>query len=86
MATSHRAFGRHPSTPFAVRSTLPDSLKTTVKDALLAIKDSDELITQMAGWYVDPSADLGLESLDQYYNSLRDIAKLLDLDLKELAK
>ena len=75
-----------PSTPFAVRSTLPDSLKTTVKDALLAIKDSDELITQMAGWYVDPSADLGLESLDQYYNSLRDIAKLLDLDLKELAK
>ena len=40
----------------------------------------------MAGWYVDPSADLGLESLDQYYNSLRDIAKLLDLDLKELAK
>ena len=75
-----------PSTPFAVRSNLPDSFKTAVKDSLLAIKDSDELIVQMAGWYVDPSADLGLETLDQYYNSLRDIAKLLDLDLKELAK
>jgi len=75
-----------PSTPFAVRSGLPDSLKTKVKDALLAIKESDELITQMAGWYVDPSAELGLESLDQYYNSLRDIAQLLNLDLKELAK
>lgn len=75
-----------PSTPLAVRSNLPDSLKTAVKDALLAIKESDELITKMAGWYVDPSADLGLETLDQYYNSLRDIAKLLNLDLKELAK
>jgi len=75
-----------PSTPFAIRSNLPDSLKSAVKDALLSIKDSNELITQMAGWYVDPSAALGLETLDQYYNSLRDIAKLLDLDLKELAK
>jgi len=75
-----------PSTPFAIRNNLPDSFKTAVKDALLAIKDSDELIVQMAGWYVDPSATLGLETLDQYYNSLRDIAKLLDLDLKELAK
>ncbi len=75
-----------PSTPFAIRNNLPDSFKTAVKDALLAIKDSDELIVQMAGWYVDPSAALGLETLDQYYNSLRDIAKLLDLDLKELAK
>jgi phosphonate transport system substrate-binding protein len=75
-----------PSTPFAIRSTLPDSFKTAVKDALLSIKESDELITQMTGWYVDPSDSLGLESLDQYYNSLRDIAKLLNLDLKELAK
>lgn len=75
-----------PSTPFAIRSGLPDSFKTAVKDALLAIKDSDELVTAMQSWYVDPSADLGLERLDQYYNSLRDIAQLLNLDLKELAK
>lgn len=75
-----------PSTPFAVRSTLPDSFKQAVKDALLAIKDSDELVTTMQSWYVDPAAAMGLETLDQYYNSLRDIAKLLNLDLKELAR
>jgi phosphonate transport system substrate-binding protein len=75
-----------PSTPFAVRSTLPDSFKQAVKDALLAIKESDALVTSLQSWYVDPSAELGLESLDQYYNSLRDIAKLLNLDLKELAR
>lgn len=75
-----------PSTPFAVRSTLPASFKQAVKDALLAIKDSDELVTTIQSWYVDPSADMGLDSLDQYYNSLRDIAQLLNLDLKELAK
>jgi ABC-type phosphate/phosphonate transport system substrate-binding protein len=69
-----------------VRSTLPDSFKQAVKDALLAIKDSDELVTSLQSWYVDPSAEMGLESLDQYYNSLRDIAKLLNLDLKELAR
>lgn len=75
-----------PSTPFAVRTELPASLKTAIKDALLAIQKSDELITSLAGWYVDPAPTLGLETLDQYYNSLRDIAQLLNLDLKELAK
>jgi len=75
-----------PSTPFAVRSTLPNSFKSAVKDALLTIKDSDEQVTAMQSWYVDPSAGMGLESLDHYYNSLRDIAKLLNLDLKALAK
>lgn len=75
-----------PSTPFAVRSDLPESFKKAVKDALLAIKDSPELVSATRGWYVDPSESLGLDRLDQYYNSLRDIAKLLNLDLKELAK
>lgn len=75
-----------PSTPFAVRSDLTESFKAAVKQALLDIKDNAELITQTGQWYVDPSTDLGLETLDQYYNSLRDIAKLLELDLKELAK
>lgn len=75
-----------PSTPFAIRSELPESFKAEVKAALLAIKDNPELIAQVASWYVDPAPELGLSSLDQYYNSLRDIAKLLDLDLKELAK
>jgi phosphonate transport system substrate-binding protein len=74
-----------PSTPFAVRNALPDSFKAAVKEALLAIKDNPELVAETANWYVDPSAELGLETLDQYYNSLRDIARLLNLDLKELA-
>lgn len=73
-----------PSTPFAVRTELPDSFKAAVQDALLSIKDNPELISQIESWYVDPSGELGLETLDQYYNALRDIAKLLDLDLQEL--
>ncbi|MFN8440207.1 MAG: phosphate/phosphite/phosphonate ABC transporter substrate-binding protein [Caldilineaceae bacterium] len=75
-----------PSTPFAVRSDFPESFKKAVKDALLAIKDNADLVSAVHGWYVDPSESLGLDRLDQYYNSLRDIAKLLNLDLKELAK
>ncbi|MBC8162562.1 MAG: phosphate/phosphite/phosphonate ABC transporter substrate-binding protein, partial [Roseiflexaceae bacterium] len=73
-----------PSTPFAVRSNLPDSFKATVKASLLAVKDDPELVASFGQWYTDPSEEMGLESLDQYYNSLRDIAKLLNLDLKEL--
>jgi phosphonate transport system substrate-binding protein len=75
-----------PSTPFAVRSNLPESFKSAVKQALIETKDNPELIAATAQWYVDPAPELGLETLDQYYNSLRDIAKLLNLDLKELAK
>lgn len=75
-----------PNTPFAVRSSLPESLKTAMKDALLAIQNDPEAVALDRRWFVDPTEELGLESLDQYYNSLRDIAKLLDLDLKELAE
>jgi hypothetical protein len=35
---------------------------------------------------VDPAPALGLDHLDQFYNPLRDIARLLNLDLKELAE
>jgi len=75
-----------PSTPFAVRSDLPETLKDTLREVYLGIKDNPAEVEGSRRWYVDPSADLGLESLDQYYNSLRDIARLLDLDLKELAE
>jgi phosphonate transport system substrate-binding protein len=75
-----------PSTPFAVRTELPESFKTTVKTALLEVKDQPELVAALGSWYLDPTEDLGLDRLDAYYNSLRDIAKLLDLDLKELAR
>ena len=73
-----------PSTPFAVRSDLPASFKATVKQLLLNVKDDAELVASLGQWYTDPSQEMGLETLDQYYNSLRDIAKLLNLDLQEL--
>jgi phosphonate transport system substrate-binding protein len=73
-----------PSTPFAVRQELPASFKAEVKKTLLAIKDKPDLIAQLKYWYVDPTQEQGLQSLDQYYNSMRDIAKLLNLNLKEL--
>lgn len=73
-----------PSTPFAVRSNLPDTLKDRLREIYLGIKDNPEQVETSRRWYVDPSESLGLETLDQYYNSLRDIARLLDLDLQEL--
>ncbi|NJM09165.1 PhnD/SsuA/transferrin family substrate-binding protein [Candidatus Gracilibacteria bacterium] len=73
-----------PNTPFAVNSELPDSFKMAVREALLKVKDDPELVTAFGQWYVDPTEELGLESLDQNFNSLRDIAQLLELDLQEL--
>jgi phosphonate transport system substrate-binding protein len=73
-----------PSTPFAIRSDLPQSFKDAVKAALLAIKDNPDLVAQTGQWYVDPSAEMGLANLDAFYDPLRDIAKLLDLDLKSM--
>jgi phosphonate transport system substrate-binding protein len=73
-----------PNTPFAVRQNLPESFKAAVKQALLDMKDRPDMVTTMKRWYVDPTQEFGLQSLDQFYNPLRDIAKLLNLDLKEL--
>jgi phosphonate transport system substrate-binding protein len=73
-----------PNTPFAVRADLPASFKMEVKNALLSVKDKPELITAYRGWYVDPSVSLKLANLDAFYNPLRDIAKLLNLDLKAM--
>jgi len=75
-----------PSTPFAVRSNLPETLKDALREAYLNIKDNPEQVAIDRRWYVDPTESLGLETLDQYFNVLRDIARLLDLDLKELAE
>jgi phosphonate transport system substrate-binding protein len=75
-----------PNTPFAVRSELPDSFKSAVKAALLTTKDNPDFIKARKAWYVDPSVDLKLARLDQFYNPLRDIARLLNLNLKELAE
>jgi phosphonate transport system substrate-binding protein len=73
-----------PNTPFAVDSELPDSFKTAVRDTLLELKDDAEFIRAYRQWYTYPVDEMGLETLDQYFNSLRDIARLLELDLKEL--
>lgn len=75
-----------PNTPFAVRTDLPATLKAEIKAALLTTKDNPEFITARKAWYVDPAPGLGLKSLDLFYNPLRDIAKLLNLNLKELAE
>ncbi|MGH2548274.1 MAG: phosphate/phosphite/phosphonate ABC transporter substrate-binding protein, partial [Thermomicrobiales bacterium] len=42
-----------PNSPFSVKSDLPESLKTAIKDALLAIKDNPELLAQLGRWYTD---------------------------------
>lgn len=75
-----------PNTPFAVNKNLPESFKTAIKSVLVEVKDHPEIIKGLKQWYVDPTKDMGLSQLDSYYDSLRDIAKLLNLDLKKLAK
>ena len=73
-----------PNTPFAVRSDLPASFKQAVKAALMTIKDNPATVPQLKRWYVDPTQELGLKNLDAFYDPLRDVAKLLDLDLKSM--
>jgi phosphonate transport system substrate-binding protein len=70
-----------PSTPFAVRATLPQSFKDAVKATLLSIQEDPELAQSLERWYIDPSEELGLEDVDAYYDSIRTIAELLNLDL-----
>ena len=74
-----------PNTPMAIRGDLPASLKTAVKNALLAMKDDPQFIATSKRWYLDPSKERGLASLDAYYNPLREIAKTLDLDLTQVS-
>ncbi|MCU0511577.1 MAG: phosphate/phosphite/phosphonate ABC transporter substrate-binding protein [Anaerolineae bacterium] len=71
-----------PETPFAIRADYPESFKTAVKDALLAIADNQDLIDELERYYVDPTENAGVESIDAIYNSLRDIASLLNIDLR----
>jgi phosphonate transport system substrate-binding protein len=75
-----------PNTPFAVSNKLPESFKTAVRDTLLSTPSNPEFIKAYGAFYSYPVQQMGLPSLDAYYNSLRDIAQLLNLDLKELAR
>jgi len=70
-----------PETPFAINGNLPESFKTAVKDALLAIADNQDLVNELERYYVDPTEAAGVESIDALYDSLRDIAVLLNIDL-----
>jgi phosphonate transport system substrate-binding protein len=69
-----------PNTPVAIRADLPESFKQAIADALLSIKDKPEVLAEIGRWYVDPSkdavlaADLGLETLSDFYDVVRDIA------------
>ena len=69
-----------PNTPFAVRADLPESFQQALYDALIGIKDDPEALQLVRRWYVDPSTDpvlseeLGLETLSDFYDVVRDIA------------
>ncbi|MDX2163185.1 MAG: phosphate/phosphite/phosphonate ABC transporter substrate-binding protein [bacterium] len=71
-----------PETPFAINADLPESFKTAVTDALLNVANNTELVTELERYYVDPREAAGVETIDALYNSLRDIATLLNIDLR----
>lgn len=73
-----------PNSPFSVRSDLPQSLKDAIHDALVETKDDPAFIAATGRWYIDPTKERGLKSLDNYYDPLRKVAKQLDLDLHGL--
>lgn len=73
-----------PNTPFAVRAELPATLKTAIRDSLLAMKDDTALVAVSKRWYLDPTKERGLTNLDAAYNPLREIAKQLNLDLRSV--
>ncbi|MGB3330675.1 MAG: PhnD/SsuA/transferrin family substrate-binding protein, partial [Thermomicrobiales bacterium] len=75
-----------PNAPFSVRADLPQSLKQAIKDALRATPNNADFISATGRWFIDPNIDqnLGLAHLDNYYDPLREVAKMLDLDLKSL--
>lgn len=67
-----------PNTPMAVRSELPDSFKTALRDALLAIKDDPELLGSVGYYFVDPAEieTLGLDNISEFYDFVRDLADI----------
>ena len=75
-----------PNSPFSVVSSLPETLKQAIKDALLDIRNQPELVAALGRWYMDPNIEynLGLAHLDNYYDPLREVARVLDLDLQSL--
>jgi phosphate/phosphite/phosphonate ABC transporter binding protein len=71
-----------PETPFAIRSTYPESFKMAVRDALLEFSKNQDLVNQMERFYVDPVALGDAESIDELYDVLRDAARNLNINLR----
>jgi len=76
-----------PNTPFGIAADAPVQFKAAVKDALLKVRQDAALVAAYKEWYVDPVKEyptLKLRNTDQFFNSLRDAARLLKLDLTKL--
>lgn len=73
-----------PETPFAVRGDLPQSFKEAVKDALLSFADDQERVLALERYYVDPTIgdNARAATVDEIYDPLRDIARLLNVNLR----
>src|SRR5262249_42532219 len=76
-----------PGTPFVVNHALPDTFRAALSQIVTTGMQNDaDWIKANGYWYYDPSADMKLKNLDAYYDSLRDVAKILNLDLKSIVK
>lgn len=73
-----------PGTPFALRGDLPADLKAIIREAVLSTPRDAEFIRTAKKWYVDPSVELKLRDIFAYYDGMRQMATLLDLDLSRL--
>jgi phosphonate transport system substrate-binding protein len=71
-----------PETPFAISANLPESFRSAVQAALLNVANDQDLVNALERYYVDPRVPAGTETIDELYNSLRDIATLLNIDLR----
>ena len=73
-----------PGTPFALRSDLPADLKAIIRESILSTPNDPAFIRAAKKWYVDPSIELKLPNIFAYYDSMREMARLLDLDLARM--
>ncbi|HVO43854.1 MAG TPA: phosphate/phosphite/phosphonate ABC transporter substrate-binding protein, partial [Aggregatilineales bacterium] len=76
-----------PGTPMVVNHALPQTFRDTLRAIVTTgMQNDQDWIAAHGYWYYDPSADMGVKSLDNVYDHLREVAKLLNLDLKKLVK
>ena len=73
-----------PGTPFALRSDLPADLKAVIRESILSTQHDPAFIRAAKKWYVDPSIELKLPNIFAYYDSMREMARLLDLNLSRM--